>query len=671
MNYFSNYSLTASTHKPILYKCGIESDSAIPAHSEARFQQQCSCTTFSRGVVMSQFWLKRVVFSAAVLLIGAIAAVAVPVVAPPAAPVLKSPANGVGGQNILEKLSWNAATGATSYEVQASTVSDFSTTFFDQTGGSTASSLFLQNLSPSTVYYWHAQAINAGGPSGWSGGWSFTTFHYVFDTVTGSNMSIGVPLSVHPTIDGVPLGLYDEIGVFNKAGQCYGGQCVWDSVSGKNITAVGQDIYQPSPDGFNAGDSMYFRVWDYSAQKEVLAAVTFSSGGAVYSDGGAAYLATLTAVSTPDQPVLAAPANSATGQPVSISLSWNSAARASSYALQVSTSSAFSSTVLSQSGITAPLRAITGLGYPVTYFWKVMATNVANASSIWSGVWSFTTGIPAPALVSPSNGAAGQLAALSLTWGAVAGATSYGVQVSTVSAFGSTVSSQTVTAATAAVSGLPFGGTYYWHVDAVIGGSASAWSSAWNFATMALPGTPVLSAPSNGAALQVGKTSSLTLSWGSAATAASYTLQVSTTSAFSTSFVNQAGLTALSAVVANWPASGAYYWRVGAINAAGTVWSTIWTINLSVPVLSGPIAASKALTLAFRAGSLCYSLPAASRIEITVSDILGRTALAISRSESAGSHSMNLNTSSLAPGRYIARLKGGAMEKQVSFFLDR
>jgi hypothetical protein len=93
--------------------------------------------------------------------------------------------------------------------------------------------------------------------------------------------------------------------------------------------------------------------------------------------------------------------------------------------------------------------------------------------------------LSAPVLESPTNGASGQATSLTLSWESVDDAASYRVQVSTVSTFVSTVSSQTgVTGLAAWVSGLANSATYYWKVSAANAGGTSAWSIAWNFTTV-------------------------------------------------------------------------------------------------------------------------------------------------------------------------------------------
>ncbi len=97
----------------------------------------------------------------------------------------------------------------------------------------------------------------------------------------------------------------------------------------------------------------------------------------------------------PSAPTLSSPANGATGVSTSPTLSWNASSGATSYRLQVSTSSAFSTTVFDQSGITSTSQAVTGLANGTLYYWRVNASNTAGTSA-WSSVWSFTTTSTAP-----------------------------------------------------------------------------------------------------------------------------------------------------------------------------------------------------------------------------------------------------------------------------------
>ena len=87
----------------------------------------------------------------------------------PAAPVLASPANGSTGALLAPTLTWNAASGATSYEVYFGTLSapPLVTT-------TTGTSYAATGLAANTTYYWQIVARNGFG-SGSSAIWSFAT----------------------------------------------------------------------------------------------------------------------------------------------------------------------------------------------------------------------------------------------------------------------------------------------------------------------------------------------------------------------------------------------------------------------------------------------------------------------------------------------------------------
>ncbi len=95
-------------------------------------------------------------------------------VAASSAPTLASPSNGATGIWTSPTLSWNPSTGATSYRLQVSANSSFSTTVLDQSN-ITSTSCLVTGLATNTVYYWQVNATSAGGTSSYSTSWSFTT----------------------------------------------------------------------------------------------------------------------------------------------------------------------------------------------------------------------------------------------------------------------------------------------------------------------------------------------------------------------------------------------------------------------------------------------------------------------------------------------------------------
>jgi hypothetical protein len=95
-------------------------------------------------------------------------------------------------------------------------------------------------------------------------------------------------------------------------------------------------------------------------------------------------------VATPMAPTLILPSNGETGVPATLLLNWDGPWGATSYQLQVSTSSDFSSLVIDQSTIKGQSYGIRDLEYNTLYYWRVKATNAGGTSS-YSTVWKFTT----------------------------------------------------------------------------------------------------------------------------------------------------------------------------------------------------------------------------------------------------------------------------------------
>jgi sugar lactone lactonase YvrE len=95
---------------------------------------------------------------------------------------------------------------------------------------------------------------------------------------------------------------------------------------------------------------------------------------------------------TPPYPfMLATPSNGATGVATAPTLSWSSTVgNATSYGIEISTSSTFASATYLDTGITSPSTVLSGLAPGTTYYWQANASN-AYGAGLWSSVWSFNT----------------------------------------------------------------------------------------------------------------------------------------------------------------------------------------------------------------------------------------------------------------------------------------
>ena len=125
-----------------------------------------------------------------------------------------------------------------------------------------------------------------------------------------------------------------------------------------------------------AGNTLYY--WRVNA--------TSAAGTSAWS---AVWTFTTEPAVPPPAPLLASPANGATGVPTTPGMIWGQAGNATSYRLQVSTRSNFATLVVDQRNI-QQLWQIISVNPATTYYWRVNATN-AYGTGPWSTVWRFKT----------------------------------------------------------------------------------------------------------------------------------------------------------------------------------------------------------------------------------------------------------------------------------------
>ena len=297
----------------------------------------------------------------------------------------------------------------------------------------------------------------------------------------------------------------------------------------------------------------------------------------------------------PGAPQPVSPANLAANQPTNPLLIWNAVPGAETYRLQVSLSPGFVSTVFDDSTLTLTSQQLSGLASGTSYYWRVR-TKISGESGAYSDVWKFTTLMPpaAPALVAPLAGAGNQPTTLTFSWLAASGADAYRLQIDTSAVFAGTFFHDSAVAGTSQlVTGLAAGKTYYWRVNSKNAAGSSAYSTRSFTTIIAAPPAPVLTAPADAA---TDDSTIQTLDWNPSTGAATYRLQVDTSSVFASTVFDDSTLTTSSEAVAVLKVGTTYFWRVNAKNIGGTSsFSKIRRFTVStVAILKAPILISPA-----------------------------------------------------------------------------
>ena len=266
-----------------------------------------------------------------------------------------------------------------------------------------------------------------------------------------------------------------------------------------------------------------------------------------------------------EKPTPSFPFNGMSLVPDTLTLAWSSSAWATSYSVQVSTDLDFS-TIVDSEICTSSFMAITSpLANKTTYFWRVSSSDGQQASE-WSAIYSFTTGISAPGLLSPEDNAIWIPETLTLAWSTSTGDSMYYMQVSTDAGFSTfAVNASTDSASFPITSPLTQSTLYYWRVSVLKRQGLSGWSETGTFTTVDSLPAPALQYPADGAA---GVSLADSLKWDAIPSQwASYHVQVSTASDFlSANVVLDMTLpsSSLTAPINSLSPAPLYYWRVAA-----------------------------------------------------------------------------------------------------------
>jgi len=622
------------------YLWQVDTNTSSPYLPDCRYQLIVKATSVQGGVRFIQF--EHLIDNSAL----------------PAKPVLSAPSENATNVSTDTTLVWSFSSGATSYQVQVSTESDFSTIILVK-DGITSNIYAISGLANNATYYWRVNATNANGTSPYSTAWKFTTIV----------AAPAAPALSEPSDNAIDIAT-DTTLVWASSNGATLYQLQVSTVSDFSTIELDQSgLMTPS-----------YRVTGLSNSTAYFWRVKASNVGGE-SPWSMVWQFT-TIVAGPAAPLLSSPADNAIDIPTTPILVWNTSGGAASYDLQVSTQSNFATLELDESSLSDTTFQATGLSNSTTQYWRVRAANTGGTSP-WSAVWKFTTitaGPALPVLSVPLDTDTGVPINPTLVWNEAERATTYQLQLSISSNFSPPIVDQSGIADTSFQVPVLLNNTiYFWRVRAANAGGTSDWSSVRHFTTIvAALAAPVLSSPADNAEnLSV----ELNLVWNAVSGAVSYQIQVSTQSDFSTGLMGQSGLPHTSFRVRGLANETTYFWRVKATNIGGTgPWSTVWQFTTE-PVSS--VETGKEIPSDFRLGqnypnpfnpttNISFDLPKAEYVILKVYSLLGKEiATLVSGNFPAGRHIATFDASGQASGVYLYKLQSSSFVQTKKMLLVR
>jgi len=325
-------------------------------------------------------------------------------------PVLALPINNQINVPTNPNLSWNASAGATSYTLQVSTLSDFST-FVVNESGITNTNFDLNGLDYLTDYYWRANATDGTNISVWSEVWHFTTIQgpTLEPTVTigsveatpGDVVVIPVTMDGFTGIDYAVNGItmfinYDITKLSNPSFTNVNTTLFPGGISETGNPGVMAYIWSTGGAAVDVPNGTLIFNLQFTYIGTTQADLTWNIPQCLFTNDNldeivVTYVdgSVIPLIEPPLPPVLVSPINETINVSINPTLTWEASANATGYNINVSTDPTFATTIaLEETGTSID---VLGLNSQTTYYWRVNAYN-ASGTSEWSTVWMFTTG---------------------------------------------------------------------------------------------------------------------------------------------------------------------------------------------------------------------------------------------------------------------------------------
>jgi peptide/nickel transport system substrate-binding protein len=461
------------------------------------------------------------------------------------------------------EFSWTAVDGASSYTIQISLYSNFSTLFLtaNQTGLTFTPT---KNLTQNKTIHWRVRANGANGPSLWAKG-SFTSANPPSTPSLVSPANNALNTNYVPLLKWGASTLPTGTTFRHYRLQVASDNAFKDLAFEKLIDIRTTPFYQVLVDDALQPNTKYF--WRVQAENTLDQTSTWS---AVRSFRSAMLPTTLTA-----------PMEASTALTRRPDFAWTAVDGATSYTIQLSLSATFGTLITSATPTGPAYTATISLPQNKTIHWRVRA-NGANGPSLWAK-GSFTSANPpsTPSLVSPASNALNTNYVPLLKWGASTLPTGttfrhYRLQVATDNGFNDLAFEKLIDNRTTPFYQVVLGDAlesntkYFWRMQAENTlDQFSTWSAVRSFRSAMLP--PVLTTPEDGSTITSRRPE---FTWGPVDGATSYTIQLSFSATFGTLITSSTPASNSWTPSTNLSLNRTIHWRVRSNGSNGpSLWS--------------------------------------------------------------------------------------------------
>ena len=467
--------------------------------------------------------------------------------APDAPAIPAAPRVTIGNSSASGKpqLTWAAVDGAAKYEIYRSTQQS---TGYSLLGTTTSTSYVNTGAAAGKTYYYRVKAVNSAGTSAYSNivsGRAKAAIPAAPRVTIGNSSASGKPQLTWAAVDGAA-----KYEIYRSTQQSTGYSLLGTTTSTSYVNT-----------GAAVGKTYYYKVRALNVDG---AAGAYSStvSGAAKAVAPAAPTVTMT--------------HSDSGKP---KLTWSAVSGAASYRVYRSESRGTGYSLLGTTTSTSYVN--TGAAAGKTYYYRVKAVNSAGTSA-YSNIVSGRAKAAIPAAPRVTIGNSSASGKPQLTWAAVDGAAKYEIYRSTQQSTGYSLLG-TTTSTSYVNTGAAVGKTYYYKVRALnVDGAAGAYSSTVSGAAKAVaPAAPTVTMTHSDS----GKPK---LTWSAVSGAASYRVYRSESRGTGYSLL---GTTTSTSYVNTGAAVGkTYYYRVKAVNSAGTsAYSNIVSGTARTPAPAAPV----------------------------------------------------------------------------------